>query len=85
MAIAVGTTRGSVEQWCQRNSIPSKWLVSVVSAAERAGIELTTDCLAEIIAIHSRQPEAQDAKDALTARKRKDSAFSVEKTRALSS
>ena len=52
MADAVGVSRGRVEQWCQRNSIPSKWLLRVVQAAEQHGIALTIEQLVAIVADH---------------------------------
>ena len=50
MADAVGVKRGAVEQWCQRNRIPARQFLSVVSAAKSRNINLTTDCLAKIVA-----------------------------------
>ena len=50
MADAIGVSRGRVEQWCQRNSIPSKWLVKIVAIADARGIDLTIDRLAAIVA-----------------------------------
>lgn len=50
MADAVGVSRGAVEQWCKRRTIPSKWLLRVVEAAQGNNIDLTIDQLARIIA-----------------------------------
>lgn len=58
MADAVGATRGAVEQWCQRGTIPSKWLMGVVSAAKSNDIDLTIDRLAEIVAADSENQGA---------------------------
>ena len=55
MADAIGVSRGCVEQWCRRNSVPSKMLVKVVHAAQGRGIELTIDRLAEIVASDTGQ------------------------------
>ena len=49
MANALGVSRGRVEQWCQRNSIPSAWLRRVVDAADRHGVDLSAEQLLNII------------------------------------
>ena len=55
MADALDVPRGRVEQWCRRNSIPTKMFLRVVQVARDRDIDLTFDRLAEIVADKEHQ------------------------------
>lgn len=51
MALAVGANLPIVERWCQRNTIPAKWLRRVITASEDNNVDLTIDRLVDILSI----------------------------------
>lgn len=55
MADALGVSRGRVEQWCRRNSIPPKFFLRVARVAQEHQINITIDRLAEIVADQNGQ------------------------------